>query len=179
MKRIIIFRHGEYDGSGELDADGAKAVFARAKLIRRETGRAATVFTSPVLRCRQTARVIALAMDGAETEGEELLAENCSDRAHECKNRLIALAERQDGDTIAAVSHAPNIRQMFNVGLRPGSEIMFEADDWRQIFDRPAQNLISRVQNYSEEYFRSYFMPECGEEDLAKLRSLDFLAGRL
>lgn len=37
MKRIIIFRHGEYDGSGELDADGAKAVFARAKLIRRET----------------------------------------------------------------------------------------------------------------------------------------------
>jgi len=56
MKRIIIFRHGEYDGSGELDADGAKAVFARAKLIRRETGRAATVFTSPVLRCRQTAR---------------------------------------------------------------------------------------------------------------------------
>lgn len=68
MKRIIIFRHGEYDGSGELDADGAKAVFARAKLIRRETGRAATVFTSPVLRCRQTARVIALAMDGAETE---------------------------------------------------------------------------------------------------------------
>ena len=169
MKRIIIFRHGEYDGSGELDADGAKAVFARAKLIRRETGRAATVFTSPVLRCRQTARVIALAMDGAETEDEELLAENCSDRAHECKNRLIALAERQDGDTIAAVSHEPNVRRMFNV----------EADDWRQIFDRPAQNLISRVQNFSEEYFRSYFIPECGEEDLAKLRSLDFLAGRL
>ena len=60
---------------------------------------------------------------------------------------------------------------------------MFEADDWRQIFDRPAQNLISRVQNFSEEYFRSYFrsyfIPECGEEDLAKLRSLDFLAGRL
>ena len=155
MKRIIIFRHGEYDGSGELDADGAKAVFARAKLIRRETGRAATVFTSPVLRCRQTARVIALAMDGAETEDEELLAENCSDRAHECKNRLIALAERQDGDTIAAVSHEPNVRRMFNVSLRPGTEIMFEADDWRQIFDRPAQNLISRVQNFSEEYFRS------------------------
>ena len=87
MKRIIIFRHGEYDGSGELDADGAKAVFARAKLIRRETGRAATVFTSPVLRCRQTARVIALAMDGAETENEELLAENFSDRAHECKKQ--------------------------------------------------------------------------------------------
>lgn len=124
MKRIIIFRHGEYDGSGELDADGAKAVFARAKLIRRETGRAATVFTSPVLRCRQTARVIALAMDGAETEDEELLAENCSDRAHECKNRLIALAERQDGDTIAAVSHEPNVRRMFNVSLRPGTEIM-------------------------------------------------------
>lgn len=131
------FRHGEYDGSGELDADGAKAVFARAKLIRRETGRAATVFTSPVLRCRQTARVIALAMDGAETEDEELLAENCSDRAHECKNRLIALAERQDGDTIAAVSHEPNVRRMFNVGLRPGTEIMFEADDWRQIFRPP------------------------------------------
>jgi len=118
-------------------------------------------------------------MDGAETEDEELLAENCSDRAHECKNRLIALAERQDGDTIAAVSHEPNVRRMFNVGLRPGTEIMFEADDWRQIFDRPAQNLISRVQNFSEEYFRSYFIPECGEEDLAKLRSLDFLAGRL
>ena len=31
MKRIIIFRHGEYDGSGELDADGAKAVFAPGK----------------------------------------------------------------------------------------------------------------------------------------------------
>lgn len=179
MKRIVIFRHGEYNGSGELDADGAKAVFARAKLIRRETGCAATVFTSPILRCRQTARVIALAMDGVEIEDEELLAENCSDRAELCKNRLIALAERQGGDTVAAVSHEPNVRRMFNVGLRPGTEIMFEADDWRQIFDGPCQNLISRVKNFSEEYYRSYFMPECGEEDLAKLRRLDFLKDRL
>lgn len=179
MKRIIISDTANTTAAESLTPTAQRRFSPGQSWIRRETGRAATVFTSPVLRCRQTARVIALAMDGAETEDEELLAENCSDRAHECKNRLIALAERQDGDTIAAVSHEPNVRRMFNVSLRPGTEIMFEADDWRQIFDRPAQNLISRVQNFSEEYFRSYFIPECGEEDLAKLRGLDFLAGRL
>ncbi len=180
MKKIIIFRHGDYNhNSGQLDVESAMEIFARTKMIRQQTGCAAVIYASPILRCQQTAQVIALAMDNAKIETEGLLAESFHDAQYQCKNKLIELAKNQDSDTIAVVTHYPNIKLMFNASLRPGMEITFEAENWQQIFDKAGSNFISRTPGFSEELFERYFAPECEEGDAEKLQTLDFLKGRL
>ena len=180
MKKFIIYRHGEYDDRQELTAQSAQEIFARTLLIKQHIGCAGTVFTSPVCRAEQTARVISLAMDNARIETEALLAEHMSDYPHEGRDRLIKLAGGQKCDIIAVVSHRPNISRMFMVGLNPGMEIIFEAESWGEIFENLGGNLIARSQTAPDAFLlQRYFNPVCSEEELQQLRRLDFLAPQL
>ena len=63
MKRIIIFRHGDFDQNHQLTIDGIKEVYGRSKLIFEIIGKVDLILTSPILRALQTAAVIGKAMN--------------------------------------------------------------------------------------------------------------------
>ena len=134
MKKIYHLSARRIRRSSRTDRQSAQEIFARTLLIKQHIGCAGTVFTSPVCRAEQTARVISLAMDNARIETEALLAEHMSDYPHEGRDRLIKLAGGQKCDIIAVVS-PPSQHQPDVYGRpQPRNGNFFEAESWGEIF---------------------------------------------
>lgn len=181
MKRIIFVRHGVYDNNLQLSPEGAKEIFARARLLAADFAPADIILSSPAERCLQTAAVIALAFGNPPVQTENLLAEENAPLAQTCRSMLAAETEVYNRRTVIVVSHFPNIKNMFGVDLRPGTELIFSADDRQHVFDPNPANWLSlnRGKLQDESVWQRYFFPACDEEELAVLRQLDFLRGRL
>lgn len=179
MKKLIIFRHGDYDQNKQLTVQSAKDVYARAKLISEVMGKVNLILTSPVLRAVQTADVIAKAMAVPHVTEEPLLAEKYSQDKELLEDNVIDYALDLDCNTIVVVTHYPNIKQAFGVGLDPGMEIIFEAEEWNNIFDKRPSNLFAKIPVHKEDTIEQYFAPRCYEEDLQKLKEIDFLRDKI
>lgn len=182
MKKLIIFRHGDYElnsSDKQLTIRAAKDVFARTKLITEVMGKADIVLTSPVLRAAQTAAVIAKAMGNPRIYQEPLLAEKHSQDKELLEESIIDYALDLECDTIVAVTHYPNIKQAFGVGLEAGMEIIFEAEQWNNIFDKRPSNLFAKIPVHKEDTIEQYFAPRCYDEDLQKLKEIDFLQDKI
>ena len=66
MKKLTIYRHGEYDKRLHLLPQSAYELFSQAKKLKDELGPVEAIYVSPVIRALQSAAVIQLVMQ-AET----------------------------------------------------------------------------------------------------------------
>ncbi len=181
MKKLIIFRHGDYelDANKQLTIKSAKEVYARAKLISDIMGKADLILTSPVLRAVQTADVIAKAMDIKQINEEPILAERYDANKELMKEAIINKALDLKSQILVIVTHYPNIKQIFNISLEPGMEIILEADEWKNIFNARPSTLLTKFSIKTPELIEQYFCPTSSERDLQELNEIDFLHGRL
>lgn len=170
MKRLIIFRHGDYNDK-TLTVRGAEEIYGRARMLEEQFGQADMVLYSPALRAYQSARAIALATGAKVLTEESLLGENCREQEN-CKAALIAEAEVRDCNLVIAVSHYPNIKRMFGIGLEPGFEIIFESENWESIFDGQPTNWLTQIKVYNAEALNRYYAPECSAEEKQALQEI-------
>ena len=62
MKKLTIYRHGEYDKRLHLLPQSAYELFSQAKKLKDELGPVEAIYVSPVIRALQSAAVIQLVM---------------------------------------------------------------------------------------------------------------------
>ena len=179
MKKLIIFRHGDYDQNNQLTVKAAKEVYARTKLISEVVGRADIVFSSPSLRAYQTAQVIAKAMGTLCVREEPLLGEKYCDDKDFLEETILEEVADSGYDVVVAVTHYPNIKNAFGAGLEPGMEIILEAEEWNHIFDGRPSNFFAKTPSHKEDTIEQYFAPRCYDEDLQKLKEIDFLQDKI
>ena len=178
MKRLIVFRHGNYQNQ-ELTIRAAKEIYARAKLICEYIGKADLVLTSPALRAEQTAQVIAKAIGEPDIIEEPLLGERYGYNKDLFEEKILDVVADSGYVNIVVVTHYPNICQMFKIGLEPGMELILEAEEWKNIFAGRLSNLSTKIPDHKRDALEQYYVPRCCEEDLQKLDEINFLHGRI
>ena len=178
MKRLIVFRHGNYQNQ-ELTIRAAKEVYARAKLIGEFVGQADLILTSPALRAEQTALVIAKAMGEPDITEEPLLNEKYGYDKDLFEEKILDEVADSGYRNVVVVTHYPNICRMFKVGLEPGMEIILEAQEWKNIFEGRPSNLSTKIPDHRGDALEQYYAPRCCEKDLQKLDEIDFLHDRI
>ena len=179
MKRLIIFRPAAYGQDNQIMPFAAKVLFARTKFFHEIVGQVDLVLTSPIVRAAQTAIVIAKAMQSSNIQTEGLLTESYSGGKELIQETVITYADFFKCQTVVVVTHYPNIKQIFGIGLDLGAEIILEAQTWDSIFDKRPTNLLSLINNPDEELLQRYFYPKCTVEDLQKLKEIDFLQDKI
>ncbi len=137
--RLYIIRHGiaEDAAPGQPDRDrvltskGIKKLKRQASLLARTDLPLDHLLTSPFLRSRQTADLLAPAF-GAAVEEDYLLAPGCS------LADLEELARRYDGDRLAIVGHEPDLSELVetltgaSVKMRKGTIAILDVRSFRQ-----------------------------------------------
>ena len=136
--RLLVIRHAEAVPAGTLrDAErplttrGVQTFTAAARGLARLVPAPDVLLTSPLLRARQTAALVATAW-GMEPEDEPALASGSLDRI------LGALELQSHHATIAVVGHEPTVSALVaelsgmaspqSVGFEPGAAALLEAE---------------------------------------------------
>lgn len=132
-RRVFLVRHAKAerepahdDAARPLSAEGRARFRAHARELAREI-RVTRIVSSPLLRARQTADLLAEAT-GAAVEEEERLAAGASDG-----KALLALAGGL-GDGVALVGHNPELAEAVQivagdaVEVKPGTVAALEVD---------------------------------------------------
>ena len=110
--RLLIVRHaiaaergapGMSDDERQLTPEGKKRFRIAAKGLARIMARPDAVFTSPLIRARQTAEIAARAWGGIEPVALEALATGDIDGLAE------ALSARKTEESVAIVGHEPHV----------------------------------------------------------------------
>ncbi len=172
MKRFVIFRHGDYNCDNKtLTVQGAEEIYEGARLLVEQFGWVDMVLHSPALKAYQSVQAIALAMEAKVLAEESLLGENCHEQEN-CKVALIAEAEICDYNLVATVSHYPNIKGIFRIGLELGFEIIFESENWESIFDGQPYNLLTQIKTHNAGTLNRCYAPECSAEEKQALQEI-------
>jgi phosphohistidine phosphatase len=132
-RRVYLVRHAKAerepaqdDAARPLSEEGRARFRAHARALAREI-RLSRVVTSPYLRARETADLLAAAT-GAEVEEERRLASGASSGKD-----LLALARRL-GDGVALVGHNPEVAEAVQmvagdaVEVKPGTVAAIDVD---------------------------------------------------
>ena len=128
--RVLVIRHaqavphgsGVSDAERALTAEGARRFRAAAKELAHLVPRPEALLTSPLLRARQTAALIAAAWGDIEPVLEAALASGSVDGI------LAAIDHYPRGATVALVGHEPTVSALVAelVGVRTGEAVAFE-----------------------------------------------------
>ena len=133
MKRLIIFRHGDYDIYKNLTETCAQELFLKVRRMKQFFGLPAAIFASPIRRAWQTACVINLALGNVP-----LFAKRFADDAQ--KNFAAQ-------DVLLWVTHEPSIHELLGISLGTSEWIVLEAPEWEMIFE-PKFRKIYRSLNF-------------------------------
>lgn len=106
MERLILFRHGRYNGSLELSDEGRQQMEVLAEKIRPELsgGKRALILSSTAPRARQSAEVVGGILELAIELHEVLWSDN--DHVEDFDATLALIQDRQEeADVLILVSH--------------------------------------------------------------------------
>lgn len=132
---LYLLRHGNTSASGGMDpplsAEGRRMAGRAANLILSTGGRLESVFTSPLARAVETARMIARTAGGEVTAVDSLEPEGSEDET-------LHMLASCGAERVAAVGHLPQLRRMISalvsdshpigIHLDPGCAVCIEAD---------------------------------------------------
>ncbi|MBV6522088.1 MAG: hypothetical protein MNPFHGCM_02233 [Gemmatimonadaceae bacterium] len=127
--QLLLIRHAiaeertEFAATGKRDAERPLTAFGRRRMVRNARGlrrvvsRIDLIVSSPYVRARQTARIV------ADTLGMEAIAlsEALAPDRHP-KEILSWLAERDAGSAIAAVGHEPHLSRLLQWSMAQQTE---------------------------------------------------------
>lgn len=124
---LWLVRHGEavpesVDPSRPLSPDGARDLFARAADLVKEMPRCDLVASSPKLRARQTAAILAAA---AGIPGEAIVETDALGPSAVPEAFLDFLGNRKERGTAICVGHIPSIAHIASYLLSPAGLVRF------------------------------------------------------
>ncbi|MFC1451763.1 phosphohistidine phosphatase SixA [Verrucomicrobiota bacterium] len=115
---VDVGEHGvERDGDRMLSEEGKRKTGRAAAGLRAVSCRPERVFTSPLIRARETADIVAQALDGKPRVGTlDLLAPGAD------LDALPAWLRRQTAESLMLVGHMPSLAELASVLLSGGDD---------------------------------------------------------
>ncbi len=149
MKRLIIFRHGDYDIYKNLTETCAQELFLKVRRMKQFFGLPAAIFASPIRRAWQTACVINLALGNVPLFAKDELRDFCALSMPYFAKRFAADAQKNFAaqDVLLWVTHEPSIHELLGISLDTSEWIVLEAPEWEMIFE-PKFRKIYRSLNF-------------------------------
>ena len=183
MKRLIIFRHGDYDEYKNLIETCAQDLFRKARHIQEFVGHPAAIFASPIKRAWQTANVLNLAFGNVPLfEKNELRDFNALSIPYFAKRfALEAQQNFADKGVLVWVTHEPSVHELLGITLHTSEWIVLEAPEWEMIFEpkfrkiyHPMNFLTTQGYSPNDAFHKlvEWTMDELSDEETQKISSL-------
>ena len=149
MKRLIIFRHGDYDFYKNLTEISAQDLFLKARHMIEFIGRPAAIFTSPIRRAWQTANVLNLAFGNVPLIEKKELQDFSALSIPYFAKRFASEAQHDfaNDNVLVWVTHEPSVQELVGITLHTAEWLVLEAPEWECIFE-PKLRKVYRAFNF-------------------------------
>ena len=176
MKKLTIYRHGEYDKRLHLLPQSAYELFSQAKKLKDELGPVEAIYVSPVIRALQSAAVIQLVMQAETFKRRPQLADyNAAIMRPFAEEFAEDVRLNHPGaEHILWVTHEPNIHTLLCKDFYMGESFTVQAEAWNDIFKTDRREIttpLSRIEartkdsNEAMEMLKAFYCDDCTDDE--------------